>query len=362
MADQETELQPVIELTSVTKRYGNTVAVNDVSLAINPGEVLALLGPSGCGKTTLLRSIAGFERPDAGTISIRGRVVSSPEKFVPPERRQIGFVFQDYALFPHLSVERNVGFGLRKMSRAQRSDRVTQMLQLVGLGDQDVKFPHQLSGGQQQRVALARALAPDPDVVLMDEPFSNLDAGLRRQVREDLRDILEKAKATAVFVTHDQEEALNLGARVAIMKSGELLEIGPARDVYLNPKSMQAAEIVGRVNVLEGESVGISVKCALGHLPLSRPCRTNGPVQILLRPEAIKVAPWYPNDRSRKPTLGTVEDLQFHGNHQHLCVRLPEGGSIRVRVGPEQVFQEGEKVSLTVPEPVIGFESPVADK
>jgi len=343
-----------IEIHGITKRFGSTVAVDGVTLNVEQGKTLALLGPSGCGKTTLLRLIAGFEAPDAGSISICGRPVVGPGVWVPPEKRQIGFVFQDYALFPHLSVATNIAFGLRKLSRSERRKRVQEMLALVGLQEQATRYPHQLSGGQQQRVALARALAIDPKVVLLDEPFSNLDAGLRRQVREDLHRILGAAGTTAVFVTHDQEEALNLGASVAVMKEGKILEHGSPREIYLNPKCRETAQIVGAVNLLKGESMGVTVRCALGQLPLAHPCRV-GPMEILMRPETINMKPFSPVSANSDGTIGIVQDLQYHGNHQHIRVRVDGGEELRVKVGPEQFYQVGEKVVLKVSDPVVCF-------
>ena len=218
-----------VRCRGLTKIFGAVRAVDDMSLDVDPGEIVALLGPSGCGKTTFLRLIAGFERPDAGSVLLADEEVAGPGRFLPPERRRIGMVFQDYALFPHLSVADNVAFGLARRRRlsargAHRdaAESVGRLLALVGLEGLGARLPHEISGGQQQRVALARALAPAPAVVLLDEPFSNLDATLRAEVRAEVRGILREAGATAVFVTHDQEEALSLADRVAVMRAGHL--------------------------------------------------------------------------------------------------------------------------------------------
>lgn len=356
---ETTPSEIAIQCEGVTRRFGGVPAVSGVTFRAPRGSILALLGPSGCGKTTLLRMIAGYDRPDEGSITIRGRAVVGPKVWVEPEKRHIGFVFQDYALFPHLSVAANVAFGVRGTSRAERRERVLRMLALVGLEASANRMPHELSGGMQQRVALARALAPDPDVVLLDEPFSNLDAGLRRQIREDVHRILRAARATAVFVTHDQEEALSLGDLVAVMSQGQILEIGAPRELYLNPRRRETAEIIGAVNKLRGESLGVTVRCALGQLPVAKPCRT-GPMEVILRPEAIQLRPFSPYAMEPGRDLGShavgeVEALQFHGSHQHICVRLTTGERLRVRVGPEQFFKVGQSVVARAPEPALCF-------
>lgn len=213
-----------VRCVDVHKSFGTDSVVRGLNLSVAPGEIIALLGPSGCGKTTALRLIAGFETLDSGRIEIAGRTVADERTFMPPERRRIGYVFQDYAIFPHLSVAQNVAFGL---GQAQgRNQKVSDLLTFVGLDGQDDKMPDQLSGGQQQRVALARSLAPQPDVLLLDEPFSNLDAGLRSGMRHEVRNLLKQNHATALFVTHDQEEAMAVGDRIAVMHEGVLQQVG----------------------------------------------------------------------------------------------------------------------------------------
>lgn len=347
---------PAIECEGLVKRYGDTTAVDGVSLQVAPGETLSLLGASGCGKTTLLRLIAGFERADAGTISIRGRPVVAPGKFVPPDRRRIGFVFQDYALFPHLKVAGNIAFGVER--GPGRRDRVREMLDLIGLAHKADCLPHELSGGEQQRVALARALAPNPDVVLLDEPFSNLDATLRRQVREDLVKILKATGATAIFVTHDREEALSVGTRIAVMQRGRILEIASPREIYLNPQTREAARTVGASSLLQGRAEGGFAHCDLGRLPLGRPC-TMGRVEILLRPESIRLAP-LPRGAGFNGVLGAtaeaeIIDLRFHGGFQALSIRLAGGQTLEVQVGPSHRFHIGDHVGVVVQDPVIAF-------
>ena len=222
-----------VRLSGVGKRFGSVLALDGFELEVRAGRILCLLGPSGCGKTTALRLICGFEQPDAGTIEISGRRVASPTESVPPERRRVGMVFQDFALFPHLSVRDNVGYGIRR--DPDRQVRVAELLEMVGLSGEAELLPHQLSGGMQQRVALARALAPRPDVILLDEPFSNLDQALRTQLRGEVREILRQAQATAVFVTHDQDEALTIADDVCVMSRGRVEQCASPEIIYAEP-------------------------------------------------------------------------------------------------------------------------------
>ncbi|MCL4238623.1 MAG: ABC transporter ATP-binding protein [Anaerolineae bacterium] len=265
------------------KSFGSVRAVASLSFALRRGELLALLGPSGCGKTTALRLIAGLERPDDGVIRLGGRLVSGPSVFVPANRRRVGLVFQDYALFPHMTVEKNIAYGLA--GRDDRRQRVAEMLTLVGLEGLGGRYPHALSGGQQQRVALARALAPQPDIVLLDEPFSNLDVALRRQVREEVQRILREAGVSAILVTHDQEEAMSLADRVGLMFDGTLHQLGTPRDLYERPASQRAALFMGAANLVPGQAHGAAARTALGEVRLIEPCQ--GAVEVVLRPENL---------------------------------------------------------------------------
>src|SRR5687767_14886550 len=258
---------------NVTKRFGDVAAVLESELCVERGEFVALLGPSGCGKTTLLRLVAGFERPDAGEIAIEDRPVFGPGVFVPAHARGIGMVFQEYALFPHLSVEQNVGFGVR---RGDRRERVPELLRLVGLKQQAQRFPHELSGGQQQRVALARALAPEPSTVLLDEPWSSIDPILRGAMRDEIAAILRAAGVTVVLVTHDQEEAFSIADRVALMDSGHIVQVGTPEEMYYAPASRRVAEFVGATNFLPADS------------ELAREVVTDDAQgDVLLRPELV---------------------------------------------------------------------------
>ncbi|WP_431629537.1 ABC transporter ATP-binding protein [Alkalinema pantanalense] len=245
--------EPVIlHLDAVTKQFPQTAvaAVQNISIALQEGDLLGLLGPSGCGKTTLLRMIAGFEQPSAGQIVLSGQVVATPDRAIPPEKRNVGMVFQDYALFPHLTAGENIRFGLTKLglTRAEQIDRVRNAIGLVGLEGLEKRYPHQLSGGQQQRVALARALAPRPQLILLDEPLSNLDAQVRLRLRQEIRSILKQAGISAVFVTHDQEEALSMCDRVAVLSKGRLEQLATPEDLYQHPATQFVAEFVAQAN------------------------------------------------------------------------------------------------------------------
>ena len=277
----------MIRLDGVTRRFGDISAVDSASLCVDRGEVVAVLGPSGCGKTTLLRLIAGFERPDAGTVETGERLVAGARVWVPPEQRRIGMVFQDYALFPHLTVAENVGFGL---ARSERVRRVAGMLEVVGLTGLGGRYTHELSGGQQQRVALARALAPSPELVLLDEPWSNVDPFLRESLRAEVVEIIRPLGVTAVLVTHDREEAFSLADRIALMRGGTIVQEGTAEELYFAPASRWAAEFVGAANLLSGRVERGMVTTPLGAFPANG-AGTASDVEVLVRPELVELAP-----------------------------------------------------------------------
>jgi len=277
----------MIRLERVTKRFGETTAVDGASLCVERGEVVALLGPSGCGKTTLLRLIAGFERPDAGTVAVAEREVAGAGTWIAPEQRRVGMVFQDYALFPHLTVAENVGFGLPRRARAAR---IAELLGIVGLGDLGRRYPHELSGGQQQRVALARALAPSPELVLLDEPWSNVDPFLRESLRAEVSEIIRPLGVTVLLVTHDREEALSLADRIALMRDGAVVQEGTSEEIYFAPVSRWAAEFVGAANVLTGHVVDGRVETSVGAFPANG-ASGLGAAQVLVRPELLELEP-----------------------------------------------------------------------
>jgi iron(III) transport system ATP-binding protein len=323
----------MIRLTGVSKRFGEVRAVEEASLCVDRGEVVALLGPSGCGKTTLLRLIAGFERPDAGTVEVAGEHVAGGGAWVAPEHRRVGMVFQDYALFPHLTVAENVGFGL---PRRERAGRVPMLLALVGLCGLDDRYPHQLSGGQQQRVALARALAPAPELILLDEPWSNVDPHLRETMRGELTGVLRPLGVSVVLVTHDREEAFSLADRIALIRDGTVVQEGTPEDLYLTPADRWTAEFVGGGNFVAGEIEGEAVETALGRFPATG---TNGvrSVVALVRPELVGMV---------VDPAGTAEVLerQFRGHDVFYRLRLADGTTVVSHRPSTEVVPLGARV------------------
>ena len=342
----------LLEVNGLTKRFvpDTPPVVCAVDVAVAEGEIVALLGPSGCGKTTTLRMIAGFEYPDEGTITLDGRpLCAGPKRLVPPEQRGIGIVFQDYALFPHLTVAQNVAFGLRGWARADREERVQKVLELVGLDGYEARQPHELSGGQQQRVALARTLAPAPRLILLDEPFSNLDALLRQTTREEVRTILKQAGMTAVLVTHDQEEALSFADRVAVMRNGCIEQMGTPEEVYYQPRTLFVAQFLGRTNLLLSEADGWEAETPLGRLALNR--AATGSVLLSLRPEHLTLeAP----DATNGP-IGEVVAREFKGHDITFRVRCAAAEYL-VHTHNRMPFRPGDPVHLRALEPAVVLE------
>jgi iron(III) transport system ATP-binding protein len=343
-----------VRCQGLVKSYGDIVAVDDVTLDVGSGELLALVGPSGCGKTTLLRLIAGFESPEAGSISINGRAVVRPGVWVPPEERQVGVVFQDYTLFPHMDVESNIAYGLsRKNSYRAEVDR---MLSLVGLKGLERRMPHELSGGQQQRIALARALAPGPAVILLDEPFSNLDAGMRVQMRQEVRDILRRSGYAVVFVTHDQTEALFMGDRVAVMREGHIEQTGTPRDVFQSPVTRFVATFIGQADFLPARVCGCGLSTEVGTLDQTLELPAGGEVEVMVRPDDVKLIP-SPQGSGRivsKSFQGIAilyrvvlpSGLTLHSVQTH-TFDLEEGTSVEVQINPGHdliCFKDGRPI------------------
>ena len=319
----------------LSKSFGAIEAVRELNLEIERGELMAVLGPSGCGKTTLLRVIAGFEQPDAGCVVVSDEVVAGPGRTIPPEKRHVGMVFQDYALFPHLSVEGNVSFGLSNRPREERDALTRRTLELVGLQHKARTNVHELSGGERQRVALARALAPEPELVLLDEPFSSLDATLRGGLRREVELILRDAEATALLVTHDQEEALSLADRVAVMRDGQIVQVGPPVEVYGEPATRWAAQFVGEVNVLSGVARGGGVETELGVFDLRAPA--SGSVQVAVRPEQLEL---------RADGNGNAEVVarEFRGHDVLYRLRHEGGKTLLVQLPSLQLHEVGDSV------------------
>ena len=316
-----------IRARELSRTFGDAVALDRFSLDVWEGGVVTLLGPSGCGKTTALRVIAGFETAH-GTVEIHGRAVLGPDVFVPPERRRVGMVFQDYALFPHMTVAGNVAYGLPK---EDRQTRVGEVLELVGLTGLESRMPNELSGGQQQRVALARALAPGPEVILLDEPFSNLDAGLRDRVRRELRAILTEARTTAVFVTHDQEEALATSDIVAVMREGRVLQADTPAHLYSNPADPWIAEFLGDADILDSEARDGLVDTPIGRFETT----LLGPVSVIIRPENVQIS------LGETPNA-VVAGSEFFGHDQLVTLALHGGTRVRARMGPQPVYRVGQ--------------------
>ena len=349
-----------VSCTGLRRTYGPVVALDGVDLDVADGELLAVLGPSGCGKTTLLRLIAGFEPPDAGTITLAGQTVAGPGRIVPPEKRRVGIVVQDHALFPHLTVAGNVGYGLPRgrgrndPARPGLRDpnavaaRIAEVLAMVGMPDLGDRYPAELSGGQQQRVAIARALAPQPRVVLLDEPFANLDAALRGRIRLEVAAILRAAGATVVLVTHDQEEALSLADRVAVLNAGRLAQVGPPDEVYRSPADPFVARFVGDADLVEGRSDGTAVDTPLGRLAVTGSVPPAGPALAVVRPETVRLTP-DPAGTAR------VTAATYFGHDQLVEVALDGALSLRARVGNERLFAPGDRVSLDVDGRVVAF-------
>jgi len=321
-----------VTVKGLTKSFGTLRAVDDVSLKVERGELFFLLGPSGCGKTTLLRVLAGFYAPDAGRVFFDDREVTE----VPPHRRNTGMVFQNYALWPHMSVRENIAFGLEMhhVPAAERRERVERALEIVQMHDYADRSPNQLSGGQQQRVALARALVLEPDVVLMDEPLSNLDAKLRLELRDQIRRIHDHLGLTMIYVTHDQSEALSMADRLAVMNAGRIEQVGTPREIYNRPLSRFVADFIGEANLLPGRVVEageeVVVETAAGRLRATAACAgaaPGGEVVCIIRPERLDVLG--PGDRRANVLEGEVVHTVFMGYHEQYFVRLHDGSEVK---------------------------------
>lgn len=338
----------LLKFDNVSKRFGRTAAVEAVSLELNPGEIACLLGPSGCGKTTLLRIAAGIEKPDSGRLLFDGQEVAGPSRFVPPEKRNIGLMFQDFALFPHLSILDNVAFGLKNLPKEDARAIARHALERVGLAHYAANYPHHLSGGEQQRVALARAVVPRPQVMLMDEPFSGLDQRLRESVRAETLTLLRETRASCLLVTHDPVEAMGLADRIFLMRQGHLIQAGTPEELYRRPVDAAAARFFSDTNELKGRVRDAAVATPLGSFPV--PDRILGPeALVLIRPQGLKMAEAEPG------VEGFVKEARFQGDDVKCTVLFngieepltalidsrsapSRGTSARFRIDPEHVF------------------------
>ena len=327
----------LIRTRSVSKSYDEELVLSDFNLDVWKGSITGILGSSGSGKTTALRLIAGFDRPDAGIIEMKNEVIVSDEVWLPPEKRNIGMVFQDYALFPHLTVEKNIAFGLGKNDLEKgRLKEVIDMCNLSGLIN---KFPQELSGGQQQRVALARALAPNPEVVLLDEPFTSLDAQMARVLRDEVVELLKNTETTAIIVTHDQEEALSVCDVVSVLEKGKIIQSSTPQEIYLNPVSKTVANSVGDPNILKGFSIDGRVETSLGTFVSAY----EGALDVSIRPECIEL-----NLDSEGSYI--VKECTFYGHDQVISFQNSKGEVFRARSLPNTIYEAGDKVNIEISE------------
>ena len=341
----------LLTVEDLHKRFGSgPPVVSGLNFEMHEGEIFALLGPSGCGKTTTLRILAGFEQEDAGSVRYGDRVICGNGSHVAAEKRGIGLVFQDYALFPHLSVLENVKFGIRHWSKSKRQARAEEVIRLVGLSGYEQRHPRQLSGGQQQRVAIARTLAPQPRLILLDEPFSNLDALLRQSTRREIRNVLKEAGMTALLVTHDQEEALSFADRVAVMRGGRIEQVGTPEEVYYRPRTLFVAQFLGRTNLLLSNAEGKTASTPLGRLIIDR--EVTGSVLLSLRPEHLALG-----EPGSTPNAlqGHVLSREFKGHDITFTVEV-DGSQYLAHTTNRIGFQPGDAVDLYPIEPAVVLE------
>lgn len=330
-----------VQLNNISKRYGDVAAVRNVSISVQAQSILALVGPSGCGKTSVLRLIAGFEKADSGDITLANQLVHGPKVYVPPEKRGLGLVFQDYALFPHLTVFENVAFGLNRKNKREFKEKANSSINLVGLGNKGNKYPHQLSGGERQRVALARALAPRPVLILLDEPFSNLDADRRLKMREEVRVILRSTHASAIFVTHDQEEALYMGDSLAVMNAGKIEQIGPPEIIFNRPQSRYVAEFMGATDFLPGVVAKDGIQTELGLLKQKTKAKIGTHIELALRADDIEFSP-------KRASKSLILARHFRGASNFYRLRLPSGHLLHANKGHQEIFLPGTPVSVKI--------------
>jgi iron(III) transport system ATP-binding protein len=337
-------MDQLLEINNLRCGYDDQPVVNGLTLNVTSGSLVSLLGPSGCGKTTVLRAIAGFQAVTSGEIRLNGKVVSSPNVRIPPEQRNLGMVFQDYALFPHLTVTENIAFGLRHHTAAARQKNVDRLLELIGMEGYGQRYPTELSGGQQQRIAVARALAPEPTLLLLDEPFSNLDVELRERLAIDVRDMLHAQNATAIFVTHDQHEAFVMGERIGVMNEGRLLQWETPFNLYHEPADRFVADFIGKGSFLRGEmSSSDTINTTLGRISGNRayPWAEGTPVDLLLRPDDVLIV-------EESPIRCTVTDRAFKGADTVYTLRLADGVEMHSLMPSRYDYPIGSEVGIEI--------------
>jgi iron(III) transport system ATP-binding protein len=329
---------------NVRHSYSQAYSVDIEHLEVGAGKLVCLLGPSGCGKSTTLRLAAGLESPTEGKILIEGNVVADDEIFVSPEDRRVGLVFQDYALFPHLSVQDNVAFGLSHLSTSERRSQSLNMLDTVGMKDAALKYPHMLSGGEQQRVALARAWAPNPRIILMDEPFSGLDVVLRNHVRDETQALLKEMGTTVLMVTHDPEEAMRMADEIVLMQKGKIIQQGSAGELYNNPLNEFVASFLGDVNRVPADRQGNHLSTVLGSIPIPEKLSDKTVKNVLVRPEAIR----FTSDPELENPIGEVINARNLGAFSLVDVGFPDGSRVTARVATLQTPEVGESCSVSL--------------
>ncbi|MDJ1430534.1 ABC transporter ATP-binding protein [Halostagnicola sp. A-GB9-2] len=345
---EPTTTETVLELDGIAKQYASEEVITDLSLSVRDGEILTLLGPSGCGKTTTLRLIAGLEKPNDGAVRLNGEAVAGNGQFVPPEHRGVGVVFQEFALFPHMTARENIAFGLQEWAEEERDARVASLLELVGLESHGDHQPEELSGGQQQRIALARSLAPEPEMLLLDEPFSNLDVDLRVEMREEVRQIIKEAGVTAVSVTHDQEEALSISDRVAVMNDGDIEQVDTPEQIFQQPESRFVAGFLGHASFLSGEVHGDHVDTAVGRVlrdnvhGLATQYDGTG-IDLLVRPDDVTAYP-----ATEQEANGTVVYRRYLGPTVLYRIELDSGETIECMHNHSDHIDLDERVAVRV--------------
>lgn len=335
------DASPVIRCEGVTKGFGGAPVVKDVGFALNAGEVLVLVGPSGSGKTTLLRLVAGFETPDSGSIYLADKPAFGNGAWMPPEKRNLGMVFQDYALFPHLKVVQNVAFGLKGWEKAAKTKRALSLLQMVQLEQLADRYPYQLSGGEQQRVALARSLAPSPLALLMDEPLSNLDPGLRARLRREIKSILGSRGITALYVTHDQDEALYLGDRLAVINNGVIEQIGTPEEIFHQPANRFVAQFLGLADFVEARATEDGLETEIGTIDGAPPFPIGTGGELMVRPDDVGIRP-------SESGNGTITARVFRGSHNIYVIQLKSGSVVHSLQSHTAHYPEGTAVDVAL--------------